>query len=71
MDVSTLLTVAKHLQPAISIGKAMKLNKDRRLPPLPVKRKIASNANSEKQLQFFFYKEEKEKNSHHVSANTA
>ena len=33
MDMPTLRTVAKHLQSAISIGKAMNTNKDRRLPP--------------------------------------
>ena len=53
MDVPTLRTVAKHLQSTTSIGKEMKLNKDRRLPPLPVKRKLASNATSEEQSHFF------------------
>ena len=61
MDATTLRTVAKHLQSAISIGKAMKLNKDRRLPPLPVKRKIVSNATSEKQLNFFSTKKKRRK----------
>ena len=61
MDMPTLRIVAKHLQSAISIRKAMNVNKDRRLPPLPVKRKIASNAKIEKQLHFFSTKKKRQK----------
>ena len=71
MDMPTLRIVAKHLQSAISIGKAMNANKDRRLPPLPVKRKIASNAKIEKQLHFFSTKKKRQKNGHYVSAYTS
>lgn len=61
MDMPTLRTIAKCLQSAISIGKAMTVNTDRRLPPLPVKRKIASNAKNEKQLHFFSTKKKRQK----------
>ena len=66
--VESLHIVKTHVQAAISVIKALRIPNTRNI--LPIKRKIAANANNIKQPSFFSTKKKKKDNKHSEKANS-